>query len=767
MSLTATIWILAILTAAITLAAAVAAPLLPALRSLPGRAGLLVALTASGWLLLRPHEDTFTGLDTSCYRLMAAAFASGRSFHEVDRTLLEVPPAARRGTLLEYEHWGRDTRDRSFEIPNLATGITQPYFYPSLPLAAAGLQRLTHLSGDYFVPLLGVLLTALILLAAAALGGALGWPAALLLLAGSPLPAYLLRGYYAEAAGAALAMPVLLGVSLPERRPLFRGIAPVLLGLTVCFHPVMIALALPALILLLLDPALTRRGALSTLAGFAAGLAPLLAMTLWVCQPYGNIASLRTLLQNLSGNAVHQLLAVFIAGFAAAIGGIVLGPRPLRERIVSVATTWLNGRRTYAALLLAAALPLLIPASLWSGKPLVIRGLQEFMDGIRWSYGLVLAISVAATFSRDTRPVSRALMILTVLISPLFFYLKGFEQMGLWSQRRLLPLVLLLIVTLAPVLATVLGRLARSRKTMALILLAALAAATLVNPLRWPAPYLTRHEQGTGDWVASLSAEFGPRLTFFDYHPYSIPFALTPNARVIGLGEFGIPGLPRLITWLASRATVEPVQIATAYINPGLEEGLVLRGASHHALTVKRAASRTALPAEAVERTFEIELLEATPAVAHSGLTLHKVLDDGPLALRGPWGRGTPLRSGTSTLPARWSRENSGVIGPLPLPGNSITVELIGAASRDDGVAGQNLLLTPPWDGPALRLAFSNDMTRVTGQLVRPATAAAPAGATGLYRLNAEHPYNPAKAGIRGYESDLGVRLHSITITLP
>ncbi|MEI8352671.1 MAG: hypothetical protein WCG36_10235, partial [bacterium] len=102
---------------------------------------------------------------------------------------------------------------------------------------------------------------------------------------------------------------------------------------------------------------------------------------------------------------------------------------------------------------------------------------------------------------------------------------------------------------------------------------------------------------------------------------------------------------------------------------------------------------------------------------------------------------------------------------PLPPPGGSVTVTLTAAASRDDDIAGQVLVLQPPWKGDGLRLAVSNAFTVVSGVLTRPASAAGSSVRTGIYRLHADHPYDPAKAGIRGYEHDLGARIHSITIT--
>jgi len=770
MSGLSSIWFLAVAVAAGALTCSILAGLWSRLRPTPPRVliSLLLAILASALLLFRPHADTFTGLDTSCYRLMAQAFTAGRDLHDVDATLWSMPASQRRAVLLEYKLWGRDTRDRSFEIPSLATCRTQPYFYPFLPLAASGLEKVTGggISGDFFVPLIGILFFAGILFAGAAAGRGTGWFAALTLLIGIPLPVYFFRGFHAEAVGAALACLVLLGQTCSIRRPAFTFFAPVVLGLAVCFHPVSIALSLPALVLIVADPTRSRRGVILSLAGFAIGVLPLLAMTLWVCQPYGDIANIRVILINLSADAVHRLLAIFVVIFSLAIGVVGFGSTALKERISGRVAALLENRLSYLILLLMAATPLFIPISLWHGKTLVIQGIREFDDAIRLGYGLILLTAVMATFIRDIPLASRAMLILTVLLSPLFFYLKGFEQMGLWSQRRLVPLSLLLIVALTPALASLCRR-CSGRRWLAVTVTVLLAAAALVNPLRWPALWLSRHELGTREWVAGVSAKIGTRLTFFDYHPYAVPFSLMPHARVIGLSEYGAPAFPGLMSWLASCATHEPVQIVTAYSNPGLEDGLVLTRISHETFTTTRVGSKTSLPAESTRRTFDVDILDASPAADHPRLAVCKILDDGPLALRGPWGRGSPIREGEELLPARWSREGSGIIGPLPEPGQAVNIAMAAAASRDDGFDGQTLLIIPPWGGEGLSLAVSNELTRVSGTLTRPGVPQNESVKTGLYRIYSGRPYNPALCNIRGYEPDLGARIHSIMIASP
>lgn len=726
---------------------------------------LALSIIAAGLLLLRPHEDTFTGLDTSCYRLMTHAFSNGRQLHDTDPTLQEIPRPLRRSVLLEYQQWGRDTRDRSFQITSLKTCSIQPYFYPFLPMAAAGLDVMSgKLCGDYFVPLMGLLVFAVILCTGAALGNKYGLLASVVLLIGTPLPAYLFRGYYAEAVAAGLAGLVLLGLTLSVTSRVFQLLSPLALGLAVCFHPVGIILALPALMMILIEPALSRKGILLSLIGFAAGLAPLWAMTLWGCQPYGNIVDWHSFSSRLSAQPLQKLLALFVVIFLLAVAALISGSPSLKTHLSNTVRRTITHPLLFLALLLFALFPFALPLSLWPGKTLAMSGLSEYRDGVRWGYGAILLTGVIATFYVTNRPRSRALLLLTVFLSPFFFYLKGFEPMGLWSQRRLIPFVLLLIIALVPPLATACHICAqRAGRIPATLISGGLLVAGLFNFIQWPAPYLARHERGATQWVTSLSRIIGSRLAFFDYYPYSVPFAASGKTRVIGLSEYGYAALPGISQWLAQRAGQEDVLWVSAYSNPGLEDGLELQSLSHQTASFERIVSKTALPAECRKFVVDVDIMKGIPVTNTAGLAVRKILDDGPLALRGPWGCRSPIRTGDRVLPAHWSREGSGLIGPIPGAGHSVRISLEAAASRDDGRPGQIIKITPPWPGAALTLAISNDFTQVSGILTQPVDS--PAGPhTGIYTLSAAAPYNPAKAGIRGYPKDLGARIHLIAI---
>ena len=203
-------------------------------------AAAALAVAAFAALLLRPHEDTFTALDHSGYRLMAAAFRAGRPFHDTDHLLLETPPVLRNAFMLLPTMGERNTRDRSFLIRSLWDARTEPFFYPILPLCAAGLDVLAPVVQglDIFVPLLGLVFFAAFAGVGAARGGAAGVVAAAALALGSPLPAWIFRGFYAEAAGGALL--ALSSLAFCSRDPRAAVPGAFAASLSACFHPALL-----------------------------------------------------------------------------------------------------------------------------------------------------------------------------------------------------------------------------------------------------------------------------------------------------------------------------------------------------------------------------------------------------------------------------------------------------------------------------------------------------------------------------------------------
>lgn len=715
-------------------------------------------------LLLRPHEDTFTALDHSGYRLMAQAFREGRPFRQPDRVLLAAPREIRNAFLLLPKMTERNTRDRSFLVRSLDTCETEPFFYPLLPLCAAGLDAAGPRGGlDFFVPWMGLLAFAALAAACASRGGAGGLLAAAALFAGSPLPLWLFRGFHAEAAGGALLALAALAWTARVGRGI--GLPALAAGLAVSFHPVLAVLALP-LFLLLLSTARDLRDGAAGAALFAAGVVPLLLMTAFVCTPYGDLQP-ASLLSNFRVSASHRI--ALAAGAAGLLALPVAMWMALRLRRGTAMEMWARREPAIAGTLLVPAfLPLVAAAALWSQHEAVQRGLLELAGGIRWPYGLLLLAGAATAFAGRSFARERWLLLVVLAALPVFVYLKGAEQMGLWSQRRLLAPLLLALVALSAPLASWFAR-RRDREPLPLAARAALAglvaAAGLANAGRWPAPYLLRQDRGAGDWVTAVRADIAGRTAFFDYLPHSLPFAVDGRSPVYGLCERRHKDLPDVMAWMRTLAATGGVVCATSYAPPGLEEGVALDVVAVRSNALPRIRSRGALPAEGGMSRSELVLQVMRPlAPGDAAPALHKVFDGGPLALRGRWGRADLDIRGPSgdRMPAQWSREGSAVIGPVPPPGGAVLFRVAGDAARRDGRTRQVLRITPPWGGPPVELAFTNGYNEVEARLGRPAGAAGGVDTAGAYVLTSTEPYDPSAAGIRGFETDLGVLVHAV-----
>ena len=103
-------------------------------------------------------------------------------------------------------------------------------------------------------------------------------------------------------------------------------------------------------------------------------------------------------------------------------------------------------------------------------------------------------------------------------------------------------------------------------------------------------------------------------------------------------------------------------------------------------------------------------------------------------------------------------------MGPVPIAGEAAEVTVIAAACRRGGAGAQELLIQPPWDAAPLSLMVSNNYSVVSGRIPAPGGAGGQ-HRTGVYTLTVRVPYDPTTEGIRGFDDDLGVLLHRITIS--
>lgn len=764
---------------------------------------ILVVAVAGAFLLFRPHQHVYQGLDSSAFRHMARAFAADRPLHSVDTALAALPQEAREYVMMWPHSPERRTRERSFEVDSLQACNTQPFFYPLLPLCMNGLDLLLPGQAmDYFVPLCGyALLLALAIVLTAAMGG---WAVLCLsgLWLGSPLPVWLFRGCNLEAVSAALmGLAVLVWMLRCNRSDFMRAIAlkgsqqrtvdsensrlDVLytiwcgfaLGLAVSFHPVMILAALPLMVFVALDKFGSIRLRLLTVISFAAGISPLLLMTHYVTAPYGRL-SWGNLISGMRVSAAIRsvvFIGAVLTGSLILISVVWLAWRKLRERSAAFAGSRLGG----GLLLFCCVMPVVLAVSLWDNAPQVLQGLREGMDALQLPFGLLLlALSLALMFSRQAVKPKLLLLVIGILL-PAFLYLKGAERMGLWSMRRLLvPFVLWL--------CAVAGWLASARPwrivprpvwNIALSLLATMVLVFgLINPIRWPAPYKIRYEKGADSFVQSLADELKDATVFFDYHPHSVPLAVLPEMRVYGLSESGAPGLPAIARWIRRQAQAGETFWVTAYSNPGIEDGVRLESLGRRSVKLTRARAKTALPAVKEKAGVDLELLRVIPLQAGETASLDKVFEMGrrpgierpQLAVRGEWGRSDISLTGPDgvRLPAQWTRRTSAVIGPVPPPGGSVKVLIEAAASRSDEQDHQVLRIVPPWGGAGQEVYIGNEYTIAEAVLVRPDGDAVDDWPTGEYLLEPLQPYNPGAVGISGFNHDLGVLLHRIRIGL-
>lgn len=715
--------------------------------------------------LMRPHGDTFTALDHSGYRLMARAFQSGRDFHETDAVLLEAPADLRNDFLLLRGMKMRNTRDRSFTVTSLATGETEPFYLPILPLSAAAFDLAVPGDAlDYLVPAVGLVFLAAWLFAGTAGGAGWGLLLAAALWTLTPLPLWLFRGFHAEAIAAALAG---FGALLWLRTPGGRAPSPaaaLALGLSVSFHPSMMAAALPLLVLLLLRDGMTWKRRLAHGVGFAAGLLPLHAVMSEICTPYGAL-TVSAFRHALEANGTLRLTLVFaVAGAVLVAAGLAVWPR-LQPRLMRTPLVTWPRVTDLVVILLAAGV---VAATLqWAPQRSLIRtGARDFATGLV-SPLLALTLFLLLRDPAGRRP--RWLLAVMLLTLPYHLYLKGAEPMGLWSERRLLLPTLLYGIALSqcpPAGFAVRAKMPRAdRIGMGALVFVGVALLTLVNAVRWPAAYLARVDEGAWTWTREVAQKIHQRLTVFDYYPFSCPFAVENRARVLGLGPDRWRHWPRILDWLRTRADDETVLLATAYAPTGIEDGLRLERIATYTNSFTRVTSK-GVRAEWRTQDIQLHLLRLVPLKPDDRRpATAKIFDGGNLALRGPWGRagfGFDMPDG-SRLPAQWSRAGSAVVGPIPRPGHGVRISLLASNGRPLPSTERVFRIRPPWDTsrPAEFRVVSEPKSASVILAGPPAPSAA---VTGLYVFETDTPYDPALEGLRGYPSDLVALVHSIAI---
>lgn len=722
-------------------------------------------LARSGWILLwllmagslwwRPHEDVFTGLDNMTYRNLARAFVAGRGFHDTDAILEQVPAELREYFLYHPGPVGRPTRDRIFQLAGWQSTATQPFFMPTLPLAAAGVEP--WLKAEQFAPLVGAIWAALLLTVGFVAGGGWGLLAAVALWWMTAWPAWFLRGFYAEGVGVVLISSVMLSLGARPRGTGLLVMLGFMLGLAVCFHPTLAVLAAPVLLILLIEERAWKKMA-GTLVGALLGAFPLWAMTRWVCQPNGDWtrwAGLQRMLRIAEIQAMAWALGLLVM---VALGLVVLSRS---KRVVAWARRMdhrLIPWGWWAICLLPAVAVWIIPGPIGD----VLRtGAVATWSGIRWAGTFVILLGVIFLVQR-TRPWrERIWLALLCWLALMFLFIKGEETpVGLWSQRRFLPVMLVGIGLFVMPLAAGLRAVAARGRWRGKILAALLLVAGGWNPVQWPAPYYIRNEQGATVWTDEIAQSLGTnRWVIFDYYPHSVPYAVQGHLRALGIGETSREAWPQLAPWVLSLAQTTEVWFASAWSLGSLEDGVRIEPLNVRTAAFPIVRAKAFFPAVAGIRELHHDFGRVTPLQPGSIPVQVKALDGSPFGLRGPW---RTLRHGGA-----WSRPGSGVIGPIPPLGERVVWEA--ACEWPAPTADwpeQVLLVSPPWGGEPLRLTVTNgDVHTVRGVLTRPATDPE-RPLTGVYTCQTERLYNPQEYGLRGYPPDLGVVIRQVIIRI-
>lgn len=712
---------------------------------------IVVGVGGAAGLLAWPHEDTFVGLDDAAYRQMAYVLAEGRGLLDDDAVFNQVPEELRRFFL--YRPGGRVTRDLAFQLSLQINTETRPFFMPTLPLAAAGLS--SWLSPDRFVPWIGVLGWLLVVAVAFGVGGGWGLFVAAMLALMTAWPAWFLRGFYAEAVGAVLAAGVIAAVAQRPLRGVMAGLGGFLLGLAVSFHPTLVVPAgIIAMGLLFESRRPQQVGFL--LLGLIAGLVPAWALTRWVCHPYGDWTRWDSLRRMMFLGMEHRAISVSLLGLAltTCVGGWVAFHPSMRAKIRRL-DAWL----TPWGWLVIFLSPVLAAAFFPGGVGLLLRtGAVATWSGVRWSGGAIILLGMASVLT-PRRPLRERFWFAGLAWAAcIFLLIKGVETpVGLWSQRRFLPIILPLIALLAAPLSEAVTRWVGRGRLAAAGAIVCLTVAGVWNLAHWPAAYWAVNERGSTGWTEAVATRIGPqRWVIFDYFPHSVPYAAGLKNHVLGLGEYAHQNWPEVAEWVGAMAKTSEVWVATSWSPTALEEGWRLDAVYAPTGVFPIVRAKAFFPAERDDRRISQLFARAVPIGPGESAFQDKFFDGSPIGLRGDWG---PYRK-----QMRWTRQGSGMIGPVPAPGGSIVLSVACEwTPPHEFWTEQMLLVNPPWGGPPLRLAVPVGDQLVEGRLSRPADDAV-RPVTGVYSFQVEQPYNPALYHIKGFPDDLGVLLRRVMI---
>lgn len=726
---------------------------------------LLVGLVATIFvtLYLFAHQDKFTGLDVACYRNLATSFSEeARGLHDIDIVYQSVPQIMRKNFL--YRSRGRLTRDLIFQI-YLDDCSSNSFFLSMLSLGAAILPNM-----DLFVPICGALWFGILLAFGLYKGGVRGLFVSVGCFFATFWPMWFLRGFHTDAVGAILVGAALLAALVPEirTRKLDVFLIGFLLGCSVGYHFTMVVPAGIVAVYLLITKDWTFRRLLLLIFGGAVGLIPMLYQLAFICAPYGNILSISSFTSMLAN--VKEIRFLFLALLCAIIVFVGFAAIILNQRLQQKIHAFLdkNAAIINPILIVASALVWLVYA-FFAGP--ITAGFSTIQTGLLYALPLIILGAILLAISKEEESVlNSALVLMLSLMAALFVYIKGVEvHVGLWSQRRFFPVVVMLLPLVIVALCSF------KAKGKIKYLPFALFFISFMPILRWPAAYFGVFDASSNEAkgepsLATTVDEFidknnddGKAIFIFDYFPHSVPFQHDLNRCVLGVGEHSQWNYPEIVQWAleTSKTNNSLAFFFSSYGVPMLEEGAALEPCGFVSDSFRRYITKGVFP---VDRNEAKELIEIAafeirePARASMQNIDFDILY--PFGLRKPWGKTTRL--GT------WSRQGSGIVGPVPDKSGKVLlmISALWTPPVADGTWDEQTLIieTPFGQRESVKVSAANEFGGYTCEIERTENDDFGDSVTGVYRFYVEKPYDPALYGTKGFDKDLGVIFKNIII---
>lgn len=718
---------------------------------------LLIAAIAM-FICLRPHEDIYTGLDNSAYRLMAEAFDSGRNLTGTDTVAATIPEKLR--LYFRYKHTGehhlRPTRDQIFQTGVAASDIsTTPFFMPFLPLAAS------VISAKYFPVLIGVLWFLLLAVSAIRINGKYGLATAAALTFATPWPFWFSRGFFPDAAGAFIASSVLIHAATCKRQNTVSALCSgLLLGISVSTHPTSALVAAVIFIYIIISDTRLKIWGL-TILSLIIGIFPFWAITRYICHPYGDWTRLSCLIQTLKFTPEHRTLMAGII-LLAVLGIAVICTmqiEKLRNRIADFL------RKTPSGIwFIIAALPAFALTVLHTPMQETLRKeLFAVWHGILIPGAIIWLTASYFLLNNKNRLPEKLLFVMTVWLFIPFLLIKSAEvPVGIWSMRRAAPPVILLTSLFASAVYT--GRNTKKRFSPKFIILLCLAVGiSLINVCRWPLAYFGINDRGAVKLQHDIRSLINDRdLVLFDYYTHFVPVGADLTHRTLGLGAHAVAHWPEIEKWIAEEAVTSKVALVSTWLPTSLEEDFCLEpiheeNSSSASADLQRIVSKTFLPAAIIPHHIENHVMSVIPFsdIGTRTPVQKKKFTGSPFGIRGNWfyPRGKDFA---------WSQQDCGIVGPVHTGEIKFNIET-GWYPPNDTIPMQTMLITPPWTTNTVSFTVSHGMTNLTVSIPGPSTVHDNIRA-GVYKFSSPSPYDPAKYGIKGYPNDLGVVIRAVEI---